>query len=198
MKVTGMRSINSWIAHLALSLGLSALLIGGGGAGLVLADEPVSVTQTLSPGTRSASVTSMVLAQAPYSHSVQTTTGAVTLSVDDSSGSGQGWNVLVQSSDFVYVGQHAGKAIPAANFAVVAANAPTMTEGQAVDASSGPKSPESGATGSLDTPRKTMQAQANAGMGTYIQKLDVRLTIPAQSLAGSYTGTVTTTISAAP
>jgi hypothetical protein len=73
-----------------------------------------------------------------------------------------------------------------------------MTEGQAVDASAGPKAPASGSTGSLDTPRKTMQAQANAGMGTYTQKLDVSLTIPAQSLAGSYTGTVTTTITAAP
>ena len=192
-----MRSITRSITHFALSLGLGTMLISGG-AGLALATESVTVSQTLTGGTRSASVVSMVLAQAPYSHSAQTTAGAVMLTVDDSSGSGQGWNVLVQSSDFVYSGQNSGKDIPAANFAVVAANVPTSTEGQAVDASAGPKAPESGSTGSLDSPRKTMQAQANAGMGTYTQKLDVRLTIPANSLAGSYTGTVTTTITAAP
>jgi hypothetical protein len=191
-----MQAIKRSITRLALGLGLGAMLLGSA-AGLALAADVV-VTQNLSPGTRSSSVTGMTLAQAPYSHAAQVTAGLVTLVVDDSSGSGQGWNVQVQSSDFVYSGPNPGKDIPAANFAVVMAHEPTSTAGQPVDATAGPKAPTSGSTGSLDIPRKTLQAQANAGMGTYDQKLDVSLTIPASSLAGSYTGMVTTTVTAAP
>jgi hypothetical protein len=191
-----MLRIKRSLAGLSLGLGLGAMLLVGG-AGLALAADVV-VTQTLSPGTRSSRVTGMTLAQTPYSHAAQSTTGLVTLIVDDSSGSGQGWNVQVQSSAFVYSGPNQGKDIPAANFAVVAANTPTATAGQPVDAAAGPNAPASGSTGSLDIPRKTLHAQANAGMGTYTQQLEVHLTIPANSLAGSYTGTVTTTIAAAP
>jgi hypothetical protein len=187
--------IRRTLARLALGLGLSVALIGGG-AGLALATD--TVTQTLAPGARSASVVSLMLTAAPYSHAAQTSAGVVMLSVDDSSGSGQGWNVLVQSSAFIYSGPNGGTDIPAANFSVVTANAPTSDAGQKVDATGGPKAPASGSTGSLDTPRKTMQALANAGMGTYTQKLDVSLKVPGGSSAGSYTGTVTTTIAAAP
>lgn len=188
--------LNRSLARITLSVLWGAMLLGGG-AGLASAADVV-VTQNLAPGTRSSNVTGMTLAQAPYSHAAQTSVGVVTLNVDDSSGSGQGWNVQVQSSAFVYSGPHQGTDIPAANFAVVAANPPTATAGQPVDAENGPKAPASGSTGSLDSPRKTLQALANAGMGSYTQTLDVSLTIPASSIAGSYTGTVTTTIAAAP
>jgi hypothetical protein len=192
-----MQSRRGAISHIGLTVALCLMLVYAG-ASLAYAAEPVTVTQTLTGGTRSASVSSMTLALAPYSHTAQSSVGTVTLSVDDSSGSGQGWNVLVQSSDFQYAGPNHGVNIPAANFSIVTANAPTAVAGQAVDASNGPKPPSTGADGSLDTPRKTMQALANAGMGTYTQTLAVRLLVPAQSLAGSYTGTVTTTIVAAP
>ncbi|CAN5461824.1 hypothetical protein BH20CHL6_BH20CHL6_15370 [soil metagenome] len=52
--------------------------------------------------------------------------------------------------------------------------------------------------GTLDSARKVVQANAGYGEGTYTQDLGVSLLIPAQSRAGTYTGTLTTTISAAP
>ena len=53
-------------------------------------------------------------------------------------------------------------------------------------------------TSSIGRGRKVVQANAGYGLGTYTQALDVSLTIPAQSRAGTYTGTLTTTIAAAP
>jgi len=52
--------------------------------------------------------------------------------------------------------------------------------------------------GALDTARKVVQANATYGEGTYDQALGVSLTIPAESRAGTYTGTLTTTVTAAP
>lgn len=73
-----------------------------------------------------------------------------------------------------------------------------MTTGQAVDPIGGPRVPAANATGALDVARKTIQADAGFGVGTYTQALGVTLSIPGQTSAGTYTSTLTTTISAAP
>lgn len=157
-----------------------------------------SVTQSVTGGTRTASVADLTLTSVAYSHSQQSQTGTMTLTADDSTGSGLGWNVTIQTSNFVYSGSNSGTAIPAANFALTSAAAPAMTAGEAVHATGGPKVPATSPLGTLDTARKTVQADATYGEGTYTQALGVSLTIPAQSRAGTYTGTLTTTISAAP
>ena len=157
-----------------------------------------TVTQTVTAGTRTASVADLSLTSVAYSHSAQSQTGSMTLTADDSTGSGAGWNVTIQSSEFVYTGDNSGTAIPAANFSLSSAAAPASTAGQAVDATGGPKVPATSPAGTLDSARKTAQADASFGQGTYTQALGVSLAIPAQSRAGTYTGTLTTTISAAP
>ncbi|MCA1840080.1 MAG: hypothetical protein LC723_07100 [Actinobacteria bacterium] len=157
-----------------------------------------TVTQTLVAGTRTASNTNLTLGSATYAHTGQTSSGTLTLTSDDSSGTGLGWNVTILSSAFVYSGTNSGTNIPASSFSITAAGTPAMTAGQAVDAVGGPKVPASGSTGTLDSARKTIQALATFGQGTYTQANSVSLTIPADSRAGTYTGTLTTTISAAP
>lgn len=157
------------------------------------------VTQVLNGGTRTASNADLSLPAATYSHSNQTKTGTLTLTADDSSGTGLGWNVTIQSSAFVYTGANSGTNIPAANFSITAAGTPTANSGsQAVDVVGGPKVPLTGSTGTLDLARKTIQANATFGQGNYSQANSVSLVIPGQSRAGTYTGTLTTTISAAP
>ncbi len=156
------------------------------------------VTQTINAGTRTASIADLSLGAVNYSHSAQSNTGTMVLTADDSSGSGAGWNVTVQSSAFVYSGANGGTNIPAANFAITTAGAPTRTAGQNVDVVGGPSAPLVGSTGSLDVARKTMSALVGFGQGTYTQNLDVNLSIPALSRAGTYTGTMTVTISAGP
>lgn len=177
-----------------------------GGAGLIAAFAlqavPAlaadSVTQAVTAGTKTASVADLALAGAAYSHSAQAVAGTMTLTADDSSGSGAGWNVTLLSSAFVYSGANGGTNIPAANFSITSAAAPAMTAGQAVDIIAGPKVPLISPVGTLDSARKTVQADANYGAGTYTQGLGASLSIPARSRAGTYTGTLTTSITAAP
>jgi hypothetical protein len=122
------------------------------------------------------------------------------LTVDDSAGSGAGWNVTIQSSAFIWVGTaNGGTDIPASDFAITSAAAPTMIAGQAVSValSTGPQVPPTSPLGSLDSARQTLVATAAYGAGTYSQALGVTLTIPAQSRVGVYTGTLTTTITSA-
>jgi hypothetical protein len=157
-----------------------------------------SVSTTVTPGTRTASVANLVMPDVSYSHSTQDRSGTMTLNADDSTGSGAGWNVTIVSSAFVYSGTNGGTAIDAANFSLTSAAEPTATAGQAVDAANGPKVPTENPVGTLGTARKVVQANASFGQGTYAQQLGVSLAIPAQSRAGTYTGTLTTTIAAAP
>jgi hypothetical protein len=159
-----------------------------------------SVTQAVTAGARTASVADLALSSLAYSHSVQTSNGSMTLTADDSTGSGAGWNVTILSSAFVLTDGDGTKDISAANFALTAADAPVMTAGQAINvtAGNGPAVPTTTPIGTLDSARKTVQAGVGYGQGTYTQNLPVTLTIPAFSAAGTYTGTLTTSITAAP
>jgi hypothetical protein len=122
----------------------------------------------------------------------------MTLTARDATGSGAGWHVTVQSTDFVYSGPNGGTAIPAARLALARADVPTMTAGQEIDATGGPRVPAGLANVTFDLPRTVLEAGAGFGAGTYTQNLAVRLDIPAQSRAGTYVGTLTTTMSSAP
>jgi len=156
------------------------------------------VTQAVTSGARSASVANLALASVPYSHSSQTSTGTMTLTADDSSGTNLGWNVTILSSSFAYSGGNGGSAIPATNFALTSAATPVKSAGQNVDPVNGPKVPVVSPVGTLDAARKTIQAAALSGRGTYTQALGVSLDIPATTVAGTYTATLVTSITAAP
>ena len=181
---------------LTTGLGLAAALALST-APMAHADNGIDIAVT--GGTRTASIANVSLTGVSYSHSVQAQTGNMTLTADDSTGSGAGWNVTVQSSVFDYTGSATdGADIPAASFSITTANAPAMTAGQAIDATNGPKVPASGATGTLDTAHKVIQSNASYGLGTYTQALAVSLALPAQSRAGDYSALLTVTNSVAP
>lgn len=157
-----------------------------------------TVTMSIAGGTRTASVADLPLGEVTYGHAAQDKAGTMTLTADDSTGTGAGWNVTVLSSAFVYSGGNGGTDIPAANFSLTSAAAPVMTAGQAVDATNGPKVPTTSPVGTLDAAKKEVQAEIAFGQGSYTQDLGVNLGIPAQSRAGTYTGTLTTSITSAP
>ena len=109
--------------------------------------------------------------------------------------------MTIVSSPLVWVGPaNGGIDIPAANFALTSAAVAVRVSGQAVGvaAATGPQVPPTSPLGTLDTARKVLVATAAYGMGTYTQALGVTLTIPAMSHVGTYTGTLTTTITSAP
>lgn len=168
-----------------LSLSLMFLIGGllGMAAGSALADS-------------SASVAELALPDIAYSHSAQSSSGTMTLTATNDATTG--FSVTILASDFVYSGLFGGSAIGASNFSVTGAGTPVMSTGQPADPIGGPRVPVAIATGGLDVPRKTIQADAGFGVGTYTQALGVTLSIPGQTSAGTYTSTLTTTISAAP
>jgi hypothetical protein len=184
--------------RLAVGLGVGALLVATV-AGPAFAAN--TVIQAITGSGLIASVADLTLASVAYQNAAHDVTGTMVLTADDSTGSGAGWNVTIESSAFVWVGTaNGGTDIPPAKFALTSAAAPAMIAGQAVSValSTGPQVPPTSPLGTLDTPRKTLVATAAYGAGTYSQALGVTLTIPAQSRVGIYTGTLTTTITSAP
>lgn len=182
--------------RLAMGLGASALLIGTL-AGPAFA---ATVSQEITGGGLTASVADLVLPSVGYQNTEHDVTGTMVVTADDSRGTGAGWSVTVQGSAFIYTGAGGGTDIVAANFALTSAEQPTWIAGQVVSltAANGPQIPPEIVYGSLASPIKTIRATAAYGAGTYSQELGVTLTIPAQSTVGTYTGTLTTTISATP
>jgi hypothetical protein len=188
----------SGIKRIALAFGAGSLLVATMAGAAFAAD---SVTQSITAGARSASMANLALASVGYANAARNVTGTMTLTVDDSTDSSLGWGVTVQVSDFVYTGSAVGGTdIPAANFAVTSAGTPAWVAGAVVNstAATGPQVATTFVAGSLATPRRTIEATAGYGQGTYTQALGVSLHIPASSKAGIYTGTLTNTISTAP
>jgi len=133
-----------------------------------------TVTQSVTAGTRTASVADLPLTAVTYSHSSQSSAGTMALSADDSTGSGDGWNVTVQSSAFVYSGTNGGTNIAATNFNLDSAAAPVAVSGQLIDGTgtdAAPTGPQLGTTagvsGTLDTARTVLRAGADFGQGSY-------------------------------
>jgi hypothetical protein len=184
--------------RIALGLAAGALLVATA-AGQAFAAN--GITQAITGSGLTASVADLALTSVAYQNGAHAVTGTMVLTTDDSSGSGAGWNVTIQSSAFMWVGTaNGGIDIPATAFALTSAAAPVMVSGQAVSValSTGPQVPPTSPLGGLDVPRKVLVATAAYGAGTYTQALGVTLTIPAMSRVGVYTGTLTTTITSAP
>jgi hypothetical protein len=166
----------------------------------ILAIGPVTAL-----GALSASVADLAFGQITYSHAQQVRSGTLTLTSTDTGllGTNSGWNVTVLSSAFAYSGPNSGTPIPAANLAITTAQPPTRVSGQAISPVGGPRT--TNATGALNVARKTIQADGPGGVlgpyygiGTYSQAIDVSLVVPAQARAGTYTATLTVTISSGP
>jgi putative surface cell wall-binding protein len=183
--------------RLTMGLGMAALLVGIP-AGPAFAG---TVTAEITAGGLTVSVSDLVFPPSVYQNTAHDVTGTMVVTADDSRGTAAGWSVSIEGSEFSYTGTAGGTNIPAANFVLASAAEPVLVAGQAVDltASTGPQIPIEGIVyGSLASPIKTIRATAAYGAGTYTQNLGVTLTIPAQSKVGTYTGTLTTTISATP
>ena len=182
--------------RLTSALGAAALLVGA----ITVPAFAGTVTAQITAGGLSVSVSDLAFPSSVYRNEAHDVTGTMVVTADDSRGTGAGWSVSVQGSAFVYSGAAGGTNIPASAFTLTSAGDPTWVAGQAVSltAANGPQVPPEIVYGSLASPIKTIRATAAYGAGTYNQDLGVTLTIPGQSHVGTYTGTLTTTISATP
>lgn len=108
----------------------------------------------------------------------------------DARGTGAGWNITVSATDFT----SALGGIAVANFKVQLLAAKIVRI-------AGNTSPTSGATTYQPlgaTPLKLLSAAAGQGMGTYDYTPDFQLTVPAQTLAGTYQSVVTVSVNTGP
>lgn len=157
-----------------------------------------TVTQVINCGgngnSLSANIADLNLTAATFSTSQQDSQGILALVAGEAGCAAKGWNVTVQASDWAK--QEGGAGIPASNFALTQVTNPTVKSGQGIDNHGGPRAVNE--TGTLNQSRKVLQANPGYGLGTYEQNLNVKLTIPAYTLPGTYKTTVTTTITAAP
>lgn len=127
-------------------------------------------------------------ALAATSDADQAPTGSVDVTVDDATGSGDGWTVSQQVGDFSYTGDNGGTAITAVNFSVTSIGA--VSQLASVDDAT---TVTAGAAGALDSARIVLSAEADGGEGTYVAPVNVQLDVPAGSRAGTYAATLTTT-----
>lgn len=179
---------------LAIVCGIATAIAGG----------PLAALAALS-----ASTADLTFGQLAYSPAEQVNSGTVTLTATDTGTAGlgltnAGWNVTLLSSDFSYSGPHNGAPIPASNLGILTARPPVRISGQAVSPVGGPRT--TNVIGTLNVARKTLQADGPTGVilltyygiGTYRQAIDLSLTVPGQAAAGTYTATLTVTMSAGP
>lgn len=187
-----MHPSRKYFARLGVGAGLLTVLATGAILP-VAADNTVS--QTITGGVRTASIANLTLDAVNYSHSAQTSTGTLGLTADDSTGSGNGWNVTVQSGALVLSGGDGSHDIAASALSVGTPGTPSATAGEAVDSTNGPLA---GSGGALNSARKTIYANTDYGMGTYTQNLPLSVAVPARARAGSYSATLTVTVSSGP
>jgi hypothetical protein len=147
---------------------------------------------TVVPGQRSASITDLVLPPVVTEHAPRMTAGTVTLWADDSSGTNAGWNVTVKASNFT-----GPQALPASALSALYSLPAETIAGQPVDEVNGPQAVAL-ASGTLETPRVMLSAQPGYGKGTYSEDIGLALLVPADTLAGTYSTTLTVSITAGP
>ncbi|GAA1145555.1 hypothetical protein [Nesterenkonia lutea] len=163
------------------------------------------ILAALHPGPVSASTAAELedlwLPTVPFSHDAQTISGRIILTTVDATDSLSveytGWKVSIQAAGLDYGGRHDGTGIPPGNLTLTSIEAPVATDqsSEALDPQARPRAPSTFAAGSLNTARIVLQAGPGGAGGSYAQGLLVSLTLPPGARTGTYTGTITTTVS---
>jgi hypothetical protein len=150
------------------------------------------VTAGVTSGVRTATLDPAVFGLVPFSHGEQWVDTDATLTVDDLTGAGVGWNVTLSASALTWAaangGPQTGIDLPSSALAVTTVGEITTVAGENWVGDT--------AIGALGSPVKVLSTPG--GNGSYSAPLTLRLTLPSQASVGTYTGTLTTTISTAP
>jgi DNA-binding beta-propeller fold protein YncE len=154
---------------------------------------------SIAAGPLTASLTDADFPEVTFSFREQTTRVETTLSADDQTGLLSGWNVTLQASTMVWTSPggtvDANRNIGGEKLTVFAANAQNdVTTLSGDDFVGGAVSRNS----SLGSAVSVLFTEAGNGSGSYTVPLTLSLYVPGNSATGTYTGTLTTTISAAP
>ena len=191
------RSLRQYKRMIA-GLGLAGMLTVSMAMPAFAAETAVGAAVT--GGTLAATIdTTLTVTTVEYDYALaqEITNTPMALTVDDSTGLADGWNVQIISSVFDHTGGDGTTDIGAAAFVLSTPGAPSLNSGQAISIVAG-EGPEVGVGGSLDTSRKVIKAAADFGQGNYGQSLPSTFTYPVRAQAGAYTATLTTSLVAGP
>lgn len=147
-----------------------------------------TATVEVTGGEVSANAQNVDLGAVKTAHTAQNVSGGLDVTVDDGRGTGAGWVVTQQVTNFTSGDQ----VIPAGNFSVATVGAASKTAGKANEG----EVIASGTAGALSTPHTVLSAAAGSGEGAYTAAVGVNLLVPADTRVGTYTATLTTTVSA--
>jgi hypothetical protein len=173
-------------------------------AGIALAALPTSAlgasataTGTLSGSTLSLSTSAAPTFSANLDSGDSTPTYTVPLTIQDTRGTGAGWNATITSTQFT-----TGGGTPS----TLATNASTLTGVTSVCASGTCTNPTNSVTYPIAVPAaataptavKFFNAAANTGMGKFTNTPTIGVFVPQNSAAGTYTSTLTISIVSGP
>ena len=184
--------------RMAVALSAAAMLLGGLAAPAFAADtgSNVAATAGITAGDRTATLAGDIAFPAVSAdHNIQSATAQLTsIEVNDLSASDAGWNVTVVSSSLVGTSGPALSlhgTIAGNNLSVASYGALAVASGDTVGVTTNivPGSPAT-----IGTPITLLKAPVGYGVGDYTQAFNVGLSMPADSLAGDYAGTLTVTI----
>jgi hypothetical protein len=192
-----MKTIGMWTRTLAV---VAVLALGSAAPGM--ASNTIS-QQILCPGTPALSA--RVLGQSQPDGRPHVTFRAygqrhsdayITLVVSDSTCRGNGWNVTLQGLSIDFKGKN-GTALTPKSLTLVEVGSPTAVIGsQPIGVTGGPAAVKQ--LGTLDRTRKVIRAAPKFGLGTYTERLTLRLSFPNTKAVGTYTATVVVTAGAGP
>ncbi len=184
--------------RLAVTSALVVVLALAGAVSLASA-TPVTVTATATVGagnlTLSTSATPSL--SATLNGTDQTPTYSMALNANDETGSGSGWNLTITSTQFsTGGGTPRTLATDASSISSITASCAQGTCSSPSNSLGYPLAVPAGA--GPPTAVKFFNAAANGGMGDFTVTPTVRVAIPANAYAGSYTSTVTLAVVSGP
>jgi hypothetical protein len=182
------------------SVGLFLLLVLtlGGSTLAAFADSSTGASVAVNAGTLSETAPATVSAGAvTLNGNDQTTTYALGLTVTDARGSGAGWNLTITSTLFSDGSGHQ-----------LASNASSINAAPSVSCNAGSSctNPTNSVTYAVGVPAgatpptavKFFNAAANSGLGKFTITPTVTISIPANTIAGTYSSTVSVAIVSGP
>jgi hypothetical protein len=164
---------------------------GGGGSG------NTQVTLALAAGELSATTNAAPSLSATLNGQDQTLNYSLPITVTDGTATGNGWNLTITSTQFSTVGPPANTLPTTASTAVSVAS--VCASGSCVDPTNTVSYPITIPAGTAaPTPVKLFNAATGSGMGIFTVTPSVNILVPAATIAGTYTSTITLAIVSGP
>jgi len=184
------------VAHLVAAIAAACVV---GIPGIAYASSSVPVTAQVTGGTLSLTLPSTMSWSLTLNGYNQTATTSSTVVVDDSTGTGDGWQLTAAASSFTATSSSgttttlSGESLSVAQPTAACASGTTCTLPD--DTVSYPVTLP---IGSNVTPTVIASAALDTGMGEIDLPFTWSLAVPADALAGSYTSTITVSVSTGP